>query len=249
MGESATLRSSHWSHSKDQSLHFAFVFINLYFNFCYAFHHLLYHRHCVYIFVLHCCTESLRQVWNININGTQTCRCTISMFFHYGRSKGTSAGVPVCVQGWFWGEEMCCSLNAGCWLTLSPTWIQRCRLASAEKYSVCAHAGVCVCVLFSSVAAACLPPHFLSQLFISMPPLISLALPRRPKWALSLKNVKSIPVIADGAWSFSSSHNLFFFVFLYLFFVAGLTYGFAYLLKHFVFICVVDGQCIKPSRL
>lgn len=67
------------------------------------------------------------------------------------------------------------------------------------RYLVCVrtHAGVCVCVLFSSVTVAAarlparLPARSHSQLFISMPPLISPALLRRPKWARRLINVRA----------------------------------------------------------
>lgn len=91
--------------------------------------------------------------------------CSLRVCFFTRQSKHTSRGEPMRPQGWFWGEEMCIYLSAGCWLTLSPAWIRRCRLASAEKYSVCVHR--CVCVPFSSVtvAAARLPPRSLNQLF------------------------------------------------------------------------------------
>lgn len=143
---------------------------------------------------------------------TQT-PCSLRVCFFTRQSKHTSTGEPMRPRGWFWGEEMCCYLSAGCWLTLSPAWIQRCRLASAEKYSVCACTGVCVSRSPAlTVAAAQLPPRSLNQLFISMPPLVSLAPPIRPKWARRLKNVKSNWVLAYAAQSFSPSLNLLFFV-------------------------------------
>lgn len=139
--------------------------------------------------------------------------CSLRVCFFIRQSKHTSTGEPMRPQGWFWGEEMCIYLSAGCWLTLSPAWIQRCRLASAEKYSVCACTGVCVSrsPAWQSQLLDCLPAPLTSCL-ISMPPLVSLAPPIRPKWARRLKNVKSNSFLADGAQSFSPSLNLLFFV-------------------------------------
>lgn len=115
--------------------------------------------------------------------------CSLRVCFFTRQSKHTSRGEPMRPQGWFWGEEMCIYLSAGCWLTLSPAWIQRCRLASAEKYSVRACTGVCVCPrspAWQSQLLDCLPAPLTSCL-ISMPPLVSLAPPIRPKWARRLK--------------------------------------------------------------
>lgn len=176
MGESAPLCSSLFmlvSFKKPIAplLHLVFTFLSLagYIS-CFRFflsrpfHHLLFHRHCLYISTQHYYIKSLRWVWNININMNQSYRCTFScnvkrcslrVCFSLNSQNTRAQNVPVRPHGWFWGEEMCCYLSSGCWLTLSPAWIQRCRLASAEKYSVCACACAGVCVSYSPEWRSC----------------------------------------------------------------------------------------------
>lgn len=69
---------------------------------------------------------------------------------------------------------------------------------------------VCPVLQSNGHAAAWLPPRSLNQLFISMSPLVSLAPSINPKWAWRLKNVKSKPILADGARIFSTLNLLFF---------------------------------------